>query len=137
MLPELGTFNSLLPTEVVNLIIKDFISEHADKIPKLEPPIFLPQWYLVPLLRVCRMWLAITEKYLYRSIAIGSHMHHQSPVIEGETQYDIVVRVQKLQRTQPKRSGQKIAENLLASLEMNTRLASLVETLWLRLETVE
>lgn len=64
-------------------------------------------------------------------------MHHQSPVIEGETQYDIVVRVQKLQRTQPKRSGQKIAENLLASLEMNTRLASLVETLWVRLETVE
>lgn len=104
---------------------------------KLEPPIFLPQWYLVPLLQVCRMWHEVTEKYLYRSIAIGSHMHHQSPVIEGEIRYDRVVRIQKLHRTQPKRSGQKIAENLLASLEMNTRLASLVETLWLGLETVE
>lgn len=114
MLPELGMNNSSLPTDVVHLIIEDFISEHADRGRKLERqperPIFSPQWYLVPLLQVCRMWHEVTEKYLYRSIAIGSG-------------YD----------ANGLKKGPKIAEGLLASLAMNTRLASLVETLRLGL----
>lgn len=126
-----------LPIEVVELIIEDFISEHARKIPTLWPPIFLPQWYLTPLLRVCRSWHAVSEKYLYQTVAVGNHFHNLTPVIKGESFYARRTRLRNLQMTQPRRNGYKIAEDLLATLAMNSRLASLVKTLWLGLEAVD
>lgn len=66
--------NSSLPIEILESIIDDFILEYA-YIARVRA--FLPRWYLIPLLRVCRLWHAVTEKYLYRSIAVGSNMHNQ------------------------------------------------------------
>lgn len=126
--------NSSLPTEVLESIIDDFILEYAHT---ARVRAFLPRWYLIPLLRVCRLWHAVTEKYLYQSVAVGSNMHNQGPVVEGETRYDRSVRIHNLQMTHPKRSGHKIAEDLLRTLAMSTRLASLVKTLWLGLEPID
>lgn len=126
--------NSSLPIEVLESIIDGFILEYA-YIARVRA--FLPRWYLTPLLRVCRLWHAVTEKYLYQSIAVGSNMHNQGAVVEGETRYDRSVRIHNLQMTHTKRSGQKFAEDLLRTLTMNRRLAYLVKTLRVGLEPLD
>lgn len=80
---------------------------------------------------------AVAEKYLYPTVAVGSNLHNLSPVIKGETRDARYFRIRNLQMTQTKRNGHQIAEDLLVTLAMNTRLASLVKTLWLGLEPVD
>lgn len=125
--------NPSLPTEVLEFIIEDFIAECLYTTP-LRPPTFLPQWYLIPLLRVCKLWHAVTESFLYRSIAVGSKMSHRVPVVEDESHFDRGARIENLQAMESKRNGLEIAEDLLVTLTTNSRLASLVKALKLGIE---
>lgn len=133
MLPEPRMNSTSLPTEVLEFIIEDFIAEYSYTTP-LRPPTFLPQWYLIPLLRVCKLWHAVTESFLYRSIAVGSKMSHRLPVVEDESQSDRGARIETLQAMESKRNGHEIAEDLLVTLMANSRLASLVKALKLGIE---
>lgn len=103
--------NSSLPFEVIENIIKDLILEYRVK--DGEPTKFLPRWYLVPLLRVSKLWHVVTERFLYRSISVGSRFSG--------------ARV---------RQAYKIPRRLLTTLSTNSRLAALVEELRMGIEKV-
>lgn len=58
--------NTLLPVEILDIIIEDLIAQlnirdytHA---------------FLAPLLRVCKLWHTVSEKHLYRRISFGMHI---------------------------------------------------------------
>lgn len=49
------------------------------------PALFTPRWYLIPFLLVCKQWNLECEKYLYRTVAVGSHAPFDFPARDGET----------------------------------------------------
>lgn len=128
--------NMSLPTEIVELILEDFISEHPMDRTDLDSIGFIPQWYLTPLLRVCRLWNEVAEKYLYRSIAVGSKVRPpQLSRIKGESMHNYLTRKALLHEdVYSKRDGHELAEGLLATLTTSPRLAALVKTLQLGIQ---
>lgn len=106
--------DSSLPFETVEAIIEDFLLEYKVTGQESARSIrFLPRWYLVPLLRVCKLWHAVAERFLYRSISVGSRFPG--------------ARV---------RQAYKIPRRLVTTLAANSRLAALVEELRLGIEDV-
>lgn len=96
--------DSSLPVEIVEVICQNLISEYEKDITDEG----LPPWYLLPLLRVCKLWYNVCERYLYQHISLGRSF-------PGRLQ-----------------SAEKIADELLLALERNSRHATLVEKLNLR-----
>lgn len=106
--------DSSLPFETVEAIIDDFLLEYKVTGQESASSIrFLPRWYLVPLLRVCKLWHAVAERFLYRSISVGSRF----PGARARQAY-------------------KIPRRLVTTLAANSRLAALVEELRLGIENV-
>lgn len=99
--------DSSLPVETLEVIIEDFISEYT----RGTEFKFLPRWYLVPLLRVCKLWRMVSEKYLYRSISIGRRFAHDK------------VRIRRASEGR----GYEIGYRLMETLSANSRLAAMVE----------
>lgn len=93
--------NSSLPVEILEVICEELILEYT-KDARYE---FLPRWFLLPLLRVCRLWHLVSERFLYRSISLGGSFPEQP------------------------RSPEKISDELFLALEGNSRLLTLVEEL--------
>lgn len=127
-----------LPTEIVVLIIEDFISVHPIDRTYSASIAFSPQWYLTPLLRVCRLWNEVTEKYLYRSIAVGNEVRPpQLPRGKGESMSTYVFKkASPCKDSYCKRDGHEVAKDLLATLTTSPRLAALVKTLRLGIKIV-
>lgn len=98
-----------LPVEIVEVICEQLISEYAkDARLRFDTRLrFIPQWYLLPLLSVCKLWHLASERYLYQSIGIGSFSRRR-------------------------RSPEQTAGELLLALEGNPRLAMLVKELRLQ-----
>lgn len=143
-LPSLGhtsaTMIHLVPYEIWDIIIHNVVSEYTDTTlggNALKSTVLLPRWYLVPLLRVCKACYPLAEKYLYQSISIGSKFLHRISHIEGEPLDEGLPCVQESSKPIVNRNEREIAEDLLATLEMNARLAGLVEELNLGMETQE
>lgn len=61
-------------------------------------------------------------------------MSHRVPVVEDESHFDRGARIENLQAMESKRNGHEIAEDLLVTLTVNSRLASLVKALKLGIE---
>lgn len=125
-----------LPPEILGIIIEATISEHAGVGRRNEDDL-LPAWFLVPLLRVCKAWYPLVEQHLYRSISVGDKFPHRIAEIKDErTTGETSVRVRNPPKTDNKnRSGRKIAEDLLLTLERNARLAGLVRELRLGVDS--
>lgn len=96
--------DSSLSVEIVEVICQNLISEYEKDITDEG----LPPWYLLPLLRVCKLWYNVCERYLYQHISLGRSFPGRL------------------------RSAEKIADELLLALERNSRHATLVEGLYLR-----
>lgn len=129
-----------LPYEIWDIIIHNVVSEYTDTTlggNALKSTVLLPRWYLVPLLRVCKACCPLAEKYLYQSISIGSKFPHRISHIEGEPVDERLPCVQESSKPIVNRNEREIAEDLLATLERNARLAGLVEELNLGMETWE
>lgn len=84
---------------------------------------FLPQWYLTPLLRVCKLWHVVSEKFLYRSISVGKKF------TRGKTR-----RIGGRWEVLASREGSEIAKELLEALLANPRLAMPIVELQLGVE---
>lgn len=128
-----------LPYEIWDIIIYNVVSEYTDTTlgrNALKSTVLLPRWYLVPLLRVCKACCPLAEKYLYQSISIGSKFPHRISHIEGEPVDEGLPCVES-SKPIVNRNEREIAEDLLATLERNARLAGLVEELSLGMETWE
>lgn len=125
--------DSSLPTEIWAIIIEDVKSEYVETRPKDPKYIrFIPQWYLTPLLRVSKQWYAGCVRYLYHSVAIGSHAPFQFRASEGET---VVQTRRRLHvANEEARKGDEIAKDLCRTLTTCPRLAALVEKLQLGVE---
>lgn len=125
-----------LPIEIVELILEDFILVHSMDRTDFGFIEFNPQCYLTPLLRVCRIWNEVAEKYLYRSIAVGSKVRPpQLSRIKGESMYDYLTRKALLyKKAYSKRDGHEFTEGLLATLTTSPRRAALVKTLQLGIQ---
>lgn len=93
--------NSSLPVEILEVICEELILEY----PRDARYDFLPRWFLLPLLRVCRLWHLVSERFLYRSISLGGSFPEHP------------------------RSPEKIFDELFLALEGNSRLVTLVEEL--------
>lgn len=93
--------NLSLPVEILEVICEELILEY----PKDARYDFLPRWFLLPLLRVCRLWHLVSERFLYRSISLGGSFPER-----------------------PRCSG-SISDELLLALEGSSRLSMLVEEL--------
>lgn len=126
-------YDSSLPTEIWAIIIEDVKSEYVETRPKDPKYIrFIPQWYLTPLLRVSKQWYAGCVRYLYHSVAIGSHAPFQIRASEGET---VVQTRRRLHiANEEARKGDEIAKDLCRTLTTCPRLAALVEKLQLGVE---
>lgn len=99
-----------VPVEIVKIIVESLVHYHeSTRSRRSDSTEFLPRSYLTSLLRVCKLWYAVAEEYLYRSVSIGSKHPLRS---EG-------------------RSGHTIAIDLLTTLEAEPRLAKLIKELWL------
>lgn len=104
-----------LPTEILTAIIEEFITIHKATPPReTDETDFKPRCYLTPLLRVNKLWHSLSERFLYRCISIGRAIFHK--------------------RRGLLRKGYKVAEELLATLIANARLAALVESLHLGID---
>lgn len=129
----MSRYDSSLPTEIWAIIIEDVKSEYVETRPKDPKYIrFIPQWYLTPLLRVSKQWYAGCVRYLYRSVAIGSHAPFQFRAREGET--DVQTRRRLHIANEEARKGDEIAKDLCRTLTTCPRLAALVEKLQLGVE---
>lgn len=95
--------DSPLPVDIVEVICQDLISEYEKDMTDEG----LPRWYILPLLRVCKLWCNVCEKYLYQHIPLGRSFPGRL------------------------RSVEKIPDELLLALEGNSRHATLVEGLYL------
>lgn len=61
-----------LPVEILESIIEEITFHYKDAPSIMSWRIkFVPQWYLTPLLRVCKLWHVVSERILYRSISVG------------------------------------------------------------------
>lgn len=108
--------NSSLPIEVLEIIIEDLISEYKEEdSSQLELVKLLPRWYLTPLLRVCKLWYMVAERFLYRTISVGSGFHYS-------------------QSGKQARQGAYFAKEVLEALMANPRQAALVEGLRLGID---
>lgn len=102
-----------VPVEILKIIVENLIHDHEHTRSRRSDSItFLPRWYLTPLLRVCKLWYAVAEEFLFRSISTGSRFPDRN---EG-------------------RIGQMIAIDLLTTLRAESRLAKLVKELRLGTE---
>lgn len=103
--------NASLPIEVLEIIVKDVILECEDGDPRISKSHkFLPRWYLTHLLRVCKLWYMVAERFLYQNISVGSRFRRS----------DLGIRA---------RQAAEIAKELLRVLTTKARLAALVEEL--------
>lgn len=92
-----------LPVEILEAICEDLVWEYT----RNRTYEFLPRWYLLPLLSVCKLWHLVSERYLYRSIGLGGRFPGR-----------------------PRRPDNiKIGAELILALEGNPRLAMLVKEL--------
>lgn len=130
--------NMSLPADVVELIIEAFTTEHTIETKNPDSDDFVPQFHLTPLLRVCRIWYEVTEKYLYRSIGVGSKLRppQLSRVVFLSKPGYLTRKAQLDQDSYLKRDGHEFAEGLLATLTSNPRLAALVKALRLCIHLV-
>lgn len=105
---------------------------------------FTPRWYLLPLLRVSKRWHAITVKYLYQTIAVGSHAPFQHPPrAEEAVKYSLASGSQSQNWIRngtnlfKRRKGHEIADDLYKTLSQNSSLAALITTLQLGIQFIE
>lgn len=125
-----------LPTEIVTLIIESFIliwsfTRSANTLLFAETVRFTPRWYLLPLLRVSKLWHAITVKYLYQTIAVGSRAPFHIPAYPNPRWYGRA-RTPAKQRI---RMGHEVTDDLYKTLAMNSSLAAMITELHLGIET--
>lgn len=99
---------------------------------------FTPRWYLLPLLRVSKRWHAITVKYLYQTISVGSLAPFQRhPRAEESVKYNLFSDSRGEIWTRngtslPKRlKSHEIADDLYKTLSQNSSLAALITKLQL------
>lgn len=116
-------YDFFLPTETLEIIIEEVMSDYEDTRPKHPWQIkFIPRWYLLPILRVSKLWYAIGNKYLYQAIAVGSsapfQYRHRSTKRGMRMEYEV-------------------AEDLYKMLKRNPRTASSVKKLQLGIELVD
>lgn len=129
-----------LPTEILTLIIESFILLYSftrrNNSSFAESVRFTPRWYLIPLLRVSKLWHAIAVKYLYQSIAVGSHAPFRFPT--GDIRYDDHSWCMKrgIPANQRSRMGHEVAGDLYRTLETKPSLAALITTLQLGVEAI-
>lgn len=117
-------YNSALPVEILESIIEEIILHYKDAPSSMSRGIkFLPQWYLTPLLRVCKLWHVVSERFLYQSISVGRKF------TRGKTR-----RIGGRWEVLPPREGSEIAKELLEALLANPRLPALIEELQLGVE---
>lgn len=128
--------NSSLPTETLAAIVEALVSEYTDTTPGILYKKFTPRWYLIPLLQVSKRWNAVGTKYLYRTIAIGSHTPFQFPAREGEDPHQTNDRRQRHLRQMTTRKAHEVAEDLHRTLSSSSGLAALVTKLQLGIESV-
>lgn len=105
---------------------------------------FTPRWYLLPLLRVSKRWHAITVKYLYQTIAVGSHAPFQHPPrAEESVKYSLASGSQSQNWIRngtslfKRRKGHEIADDLYKTLSQNSSLAALITKLQLGIEGIK
>lgn len=110
--------NSILPVEILELIIETFISKFRVKLNYrgLEYK-YTPYWqhHLTPVLRVCKYWHLIAEILMYQRVSVGSDFF-----VGTEKWYD-----------RPEGRGHLITGDLLSTLTTNSRIATLVKDLQL------
>lgn len=99
--------NTLLPVEILDIIIEDLIAQLNIR--------DYTHAFLAPLLRVCKLWHTVSEKHLYRRISFGMHISSQNKMTGV---------------------GFEVVKDLLATLETNPRLATLVNELRLGIEDI-
>lgn len=128
--------NVSLPIEVLEAIIKEFVSEQSEQTKAKERSsvtrvnLYLPRSYLTPLLRVCKLWNPLAEKHLYRSISVGSRFCQPHTFIDCENLVKRRARIAAI----PGRKGHEIVGDLLKTLSRDPRLAELVKELQLGIE---
>lgn len=105
---------------------------------------FTPRWYLLPLLRVSKRWHAITVKYLYQTIAVGSHAPFQHPPrAEESVKYSLASGSQSQNWIRngtslfKRRKGHEIADDLYKTISQNSSLAALITKLQLGIEGIK
>lgn len=77
-----------LPTEVLEMIIEDFIYKYTEPTPKDPVKVkFIPRWYLTtpPPPRVPKRWYAVCAKYLYCPVAVGGSAPFELLATEEES----------------------------------------------------
>lgn len=115
-------YDFFLPTETLEIIIEEVMSDYEDTRPKHPLQIkFIPRWYLLPILRVSKLWYAIGNKYLYQA-TVGSsapfQYRHRSTKRGMRMEYEV-------------------AEDLYKMLKRDPRTASSVKKLQLGIEVVD
>lgn len=90
---------------------------------------FIPRWYLIHLLHVSKLWYSAGVKYLYRSIASGSHAPSD---YFYRMRYGFIPK----KRHQENEQGHEVVDGLCRSLTANPQLATLVIILQLGIEPV-
>lgn len=126
-----------IPYEIWDIIIHSVVSGYTDITlggNAFKADELLPRWYLVPLLRVCKAWYSLAERYLYQTISVGSKFPHHISHIKCEPIDESLACDHESSTPIVKRNGREIAEDLLAALERNARLAKLVKKLKLGME---
>lgn len=138
--PDSNTYPKglLLPTELLKLIVEIFILTYLftrrDESLLGKYVRFTPRWCLLPLLRVSKLWHAITVKYLYQTIAVGSHGPFRIPA-----NYYMHVDLSPYKRDdnpfrQTYRKGPNVAYDLNGALSRKSSLAALITKLQLGIE---
>lgn len=115
-------YDFFLPTETLEIIIKEVMSDYEDTRPKHPLQIkFIPRWYLLPILRVSKLWYAIGNKYLYQA-TVGSSAPFQ---------------YRHCSTKRGMRMEYEVAEDLYKMLKRDPRTASSVKKLQLGIEVVD
>lgn len=106
--------NSTLPIETLDTIIQELISALPEG---TEDDSFLPrrQWKIAPLLYVCKIWRAVSERQMYRVISVGKTIAFATK--------DKALMMRRAEK------GYRIAMKLMDTLRAHPRLASNVEAL--------
>lgn len=106
--------NVTLPVETLDAIVQELISTLPEG---TEDDSFLPrrQRQLAPLLYVCKIWRAVTERQMYRVISVGKTI---APAMTN-----------KAAKKRRAEKGYGISVKLLDTLKLHPRLAAYVEAL--------
>lgn len=108
---------AVLPVDILVKLVEDLISQYETWEPKKARK-FIPRWYLLPLLRVSKLWYGVCLKYLYQTIAVGNRAPFQER--EGSLRF---------------RRGHEVTDDLFRTLSTHSMLATLVTKLQLGIDT--